>query len=65
MVQSLPKSGFHFVDVESHKDEVLNADENSENGFIVEVDLEYPEELHDLHNDYPLAPERVSVGNDM
>jgi hypothetical protein len=65
MVQSLPKSGFHFVDVESHKDKVLNAEEDSDNGYIVEVDLEYPEELHDLHNDYPLAPERVAVGNDM
>jgi hypothetical protein len=33
---------------------------------ILEVDLEYPEELHDLHNDYPLAPESVKpVGSDV
>ena len=29
---------------------------------ILEVDLEYPKELHDIHNEYPLAPERVVVG---
>ena len=34
-------------------------------GLILEVDLEYPRELHDIHNDYPVAPEKVKVSNNM
>ena len=30
---------------------------------FLEVDLEYPEDLHNLHNDYPLVPECVKIGN--
>ena len=30
-------------------------------GYFIECDLEYPKELHDLHNDYPLASEKLIV----
>ena len=30
---------------------------------ILEVDFEYPVHLHDLHNDYPLASQRVKIGD--
>jgi len=39
--------------------------EITEKGLILEDDLEYPEELHDLHNDYPCAPEKICITDDM
>lgn len=35
-------------------------EESEETGYLLEVDLEYPEELHDIHSDFPLAPEKIS-----
>ena len=34
-------------------------------GYILELDLEYPDDLHVLHNDYPLAPEKIGIPYDM
>ena len=45
--------------------DVMSANEKSDVGYFLEVELEYPKELQDLHNDYPLAPEKLAVINDM
>ena len=39
----------------------MNIKSNSSTGYITEVDLEYPKELHDIHNNYPLAPEKINI----
>ena len=44
---------------------VMSVSENNSIGYFLEVDLEYSNELHELHNDYPLAPEKLAVSNDM
>ena len=44
------------------EENILNYDfEKSERCYCLEVDLEYPKELHDLHSDYPLAVERKTI----
>ena len=63
MSQYLPTGGFKWLN-----EEFLLLDDytdDSDKGLILEVDLEYPDELHNLHNDYPLAPEKVKVERDM
>ena len=39
--------------------------EKSEIGYFLEVDLEYPHELHELHTYYTLAPEKLPISSDM
>ena len=39
--------------------------EDSSVCYILEVDLEYPSELHDLYNDYPLAPVKLEISQDI
>ena len=65
MIQYLPYSGFKWLNQKEISDFYLNSiSENSSIGYI-KVELEYPSELHDLHNDYPLAPEKLEITQNM
>lgn len=56
MSKKLPTGGFKWME-----EEELCGDAWRNVPCILEVDLEYPKELHDLHNEYPLAPERMKI----
>ena len=60
----LPYGGFKWLKNTDNFD--LNSfSENSPIGYILEVDLEYPKELHVLHNNYSLAPKILEIPYDM
>jgi hypothetical protein len=63
MSQALPVDGFRWLEKEEF--EHLNMSDDSEDGYILEADLDYPPELHDHHNEYPLASEKMKVTEDM
>jgi hypothetical protein len=60
MEQMLPVGGFQWVEGLT-LDVVLATEDNAPEGYILEVDMEYPEHLHDAHNDYSLAPETMEI----
>ena len=64
--QYLPTGDFRWLaEKEINKIDLAKYKEDSKKGVILEVDLEYPQELHDLHNDYPLAPKEMKVTKEM
>ena len=44
---------------------MMSINDQSSIGYFLEVDLEYPDELYELHNDFPLTPEKFGASNDM
>ena len=61
MMQPLPVGGFEWLSEGKLKqwEKIVDSEDL---GCVLEVDLEYPAELHDFHNDFPLAPELMEVG---
>ena len=66
MSQYLPTGGFKWMTQKQIDNiDLAKYKEDSKNGLILEVDLKYPQDLHNFHNDYPLAPEKVKVTDSM
>ena len=66
MSQYLPSGRFEWLNKkEIDKFNVNSIECNSVDGYIVDVDLEYSDELHKIHNDYPLAPKKLKINHDM
>ena len=66
MSQPMPTGEFEWLS--EHEISTFNVSEipnDSETGYILDVDLSYPPELHHLHNDYPLAPEKMKIQSEM
>ena len=62
MSQPLPTGAFRWEeDCKQLTKTIANHPADDPEGFILEVDLEYPDDLHNAHNAYPLAPERMVV----
>ena len=63
MSQKLPVNGFKLVNELSKFNEnfIKNYDENSNKGYFLEVDVEYPKSLFNLHKDLPFLPERQKL----
>ena len=70
MSQPLPTGEFKWVDIENLKQEarelkrtidMMVKNSNRRYGYVLEVDVKYPRELHDLHNDLPFMCEKIRV----
>ena len=66
MSQPLPTHGFRWLSEEEiARIRIQSLMDDAEDGYIFEVDLHYPDHLHQRHNDYPLAPERLTIDQSM
>ena len=65
MIQPLPQKDFEFMNEEQLQNfDFMSVPVDSPTGYILEVDLEYDETLHNIHNDYRLCPENVSIAEE-
>ena len=66
MSQKLLVNNFEQIENTSqfNEDFIKKYNEESDEGYFLEVDVQYPEKLHGLHNGLPLLPKRISFEKD-
>ena len=64
--QKLPLGAFKWVEETSQFNEHFKTSCNgdSDEGYFIEADVQYPENVHDLHNDFSFLPERMKIAKD-
>ena len=62
-LKKLPVNGFKWINDVTEIDDkfIKNYDEDSDKGYILEVEVNYPRKLHDLHSDLPFLPKRMKI----
>jgi len=66
MSQPFPVGQFRFLEEQEIENfDVKSIPGDAKTGYILKCDLLYPESLHQLHNDYPMAPEHLTVDRGM
>uniref|UniRef100_A0A8D8U0I7 DNA-directed DNA polymerase n=1 Tax=Cacopsylla melanoneura TaxID=428564 RepID=A0A8D8U0I7_9HEMI len=66
MIRKHPQKNFKWMtkkELKNIKKNILNLTANSEEGYCLEVDVEYPDHLHDKHNDLPFLAEKKKPPN--
>ena len=65
MSQKFPVNKFEWIEKTSQftEDVIRHFNQESNEGYFLEVDVQYPERLHELHNDLRFLPERVKIEN--
>ena len=65
MCKKLPYDDFKLYYGRIDEKRVMKYRDDDDTGYNLEVDLDYPTELHDSHKDYPLAPEIMNISENM
>ena len=66
MLQKLPVNKFEWIEYafQFNENVIKNYNKESDEGYFLEVDIQYPKKLHEFHNDLPFLPERIKLEKD-